>query len=151
MELAGEHWLLSDNINQQDDVTLRIRIGLSLESVYGTLALFKRIALIAFPVLLLLCTGLGLFIAGRALRPIDQIIAATKTVAKGDLSQRINLPPSRGEVGQLAQVMNSMLTQLEISFNREKRFASDASHELRTPVSVIWTYAEEKRKSPGLR
>ncbi len=142
VDIRGEHWLLKDGISSQDDMLLHIRIGLSLASVYDTLGLVRRITLIALPLLLLISAGLGMLIAGRSLRPIERIIRATQSVAKGDLSQRIDLPPSHDEVGQLAQMMNDMLEKLEVSFQREKRFASDASHELRTPVSVIWTHAE---------
>lgn len=74
--------------------------------------------------------------------PISKIIKTAQRIENGDLSERINDINSRDEVGQLASTFNSMLDKLEVSFNREKQFASDASHELRTPVAIMMAYSE---------
>ena len=60
-------------------------------------------------------------------------------ISAGDLSQRINVAEAESELGQLAAVLNSTFERLESAFAQQKQFASDAAHELRTPVSVILT------------
>ena len=63
-----------------------------------------------------------------------------------DLSRRINLPPGKDEFFQLADVFDKLLARLESAFETEKQFASDASHELRTPVSIIKSACETAEK-----
>ena len=87
-------------------------------------------------VLLLGLAG-GWWVATRAIRPIDDISATAMKIAGGDLSQRINAADTDSELGRLAAVLNSTFARLEAAFAHQARFTSDASHELRTPVSVI--------------
>jgi len=63
-------------------------------------------------------------------------------ISAGDLSQRINVAEAESELGQLAAVLNSTFARLEAAFAQQKQFASDAAHELRTPVSVILTQTQ---------
>lgn len=79
----------------------------------------------------------GWWVATRAIRPIEEISATAMKIADGDLSQRINASDTESELGRLAAVLNSTFARLEAAFAHQVRFTSDASHELRTPVSVI--------------
>jgi heavy metal sensor kinase len=92
-------------------------------------------------ILLLGLAGGWLFV-GRALRPISEISAAATKISAGDLSQRINSAEAQSELGQLAAVLNSTFARLETAFAQQKQFASDAAHELRTPVSVMLTQTQ---------
>jgi heavy metal sensor kinase len=85
--------------------------------------------------------GGGWFIS-RAIRPIEQISAAAVKISAGDLSQRINAAETESELGKLASVLNSTFARLDAAFAQQKQFASDAAHELRTPVSVILTQTQ---------
>ena len=85
--------------------------------------------------------GGGWFIA-RALRPVQHISTTAMKISAGDLSQRINLAEAESELGQLAAVLNSTFARLESAFAQQKQFASDAAHELRTPVTVILTQTQ---------
>jgi two-component system, OmpR family, sensor kinase len=76
------------------------------------------------------------------LRPIENISAAAVKISAGDLSQRINVAEAESELGKLAAVLNSTFARLESAFAQQKQFASDAAHELRTPVSVILTQTQ---------
>jgi len=79
----------------------------------------------------------GWWLASRAIRPVEDISATALKIAGGDLSQRINAADAESELGRLAAVLNSTFARLEAAFSHQSRFTSDASHELRTPVSVI--------------
>lgn len=85
--------------------------------------------------------GLGLaggwWVATRAIRPINDISATAAMIATGDLSHRINTADTENELGRLAAVLNSTFARLEAVFTQQQQFTADASHELRTPVSVI--------------
>ena len=84
----------------------------------------------------------GWWFVNRALRPISEISATAVKISAGDLSQRINTAEAESELGQLAAVLNSTFARLETAFAQQKQFASDAAHELRTPVSVILTQTQ---------
>jgi len=79
----------------------------------------------------------GWWLASGAIRPVEDISATALKIAGGDLSQRINAADTESELGRLAAVLNSTFARLEAAFAHQSRFTSDASHELRTPVSVI--------------
>lgn len=93
---------------------------------------------------LILLIGLagGWWFVSRALRPIENISAAAVKISAGDLSQRINVAEAESELGQLAAVLNSTFARLDAAFAQQKQFASDAAHELRTPVAVILTQTQ---------
>jgi len=93
-------------------------------------------------VILLFGLAGGWWFVGRALRPISEISSTAAKISAGDLSQRINTAEAESELGQLAAVLNSTFARLETAFAQQKQFASDAAHELRTPVTVILTQTQ---------
>jgi len=97
---------------------------------------------LAVPLALLLAVAGGLFLANRALGPIDRITRTAARIGAGDLSRRLALPASPDEVGRLSATFDAMLDRLEEAFARERRFTADASHELRTPLALLTSRAE---------
>jgi len=101
--------------------------------------------LFASIVTVLVAFSIGMIIARQALRPIEKVIDATKSIERGsDLSVRIAEPPVKDEIGTLVDTLNLMLSRLEKAYNEldeayraQRRFVSDASHELRTPLTTI--------------
>ena len=75
------------------------------------------------------------------LAPIRDITDMAATLSANNLSNRINIAGTKNELKDLATVINSMLDRIETSYNSQKQFVSDASHELRTPIAVIQGYA----------
>ena len=110
---------------------------------------------VALPLLLVLAAAGGYAVARRAFRPLDQMAATASAIQEGsDLSARIPVGKGDNEFTRLAGTFNQMLTRLEGSFQAEEQFASDASHELRTPVSVILgacEYGEKYDETPEER
>jgi len=111
-------------------------VGRPADVVISALSALRNTLLLAVPLTLLLSAGGGLFLIRRALRPVDTMIATTRTIEETDLSRRISVQ-SHDELGRLSQTLNSMLNRLEEAFARQRQFTDDASHELRTPLSVI--------------
>lgn len=101
--------------------------------------------LLAFliPGYLLLAAVSSYILAKRTLQPVHQITMAARSIKDGDLSGRINGVFSHDEVGELADTFNQMIGELEFAFKRERQFTSDASHELRTPMTVINACVED--------
>jgi signal transduction histidine kinase len=83
-----------------------------------------------------------LYIARRALTPLDRIAETAAGITVGNLSSRIEVPPTRDSLERLARTINQMLERLESSVNRIEQFSADASHELRTPLTLIRTTSE---------
>ena len=82
----------------------------------------------------------------RVLAPIRDITEMAQTLSAANLSNRINIAGTKNELRDLAVVINSMLDRIELSYNSQKQFVSDASHELRTPIAVIRGYADMLRR-----
>lgn len=102
-----------------------------------------RLSLISLPALLVFAVIGGYWIAGRALRPVAQITQAAAQISQGqDLEKRIGLGEGADELHRLAKVLDDMIGRLDEAFKAEQRFTSDASHELRTPMSVIMAQCE---------
>ena len=78
----------------------------------------------------------GLFLAGRALAPIDRMATAAEQITGSDLSGRMG-PQGSEELGRLAGAFDRMLERLDKAFQRERRFVADVSHELRTPLTAL--------------
>ena len=78
----------------------------------------------------------------RVLAPIHDIASMAETLSDSNLSNRINIAGTKNELKDLAVVINKMLDRIERSYNSQKQFVSDASHELRTPISVIRGYTD---------
>jgi Signal transduction histidine kinase len=82
----------------------------------------------------------GAFVSKRMLKPIDKITKAAQSIGVRDLNNRIEVTSSDDELSRLAMTFNEMIERLQKSFESQSKFVSDASHELRTPISVIQGY-----------
>ncbi|GAA4993032.1 hypothetical protein GCM10025792_47930 [Pseudonocardia tropica] len=94
------------------------------------------------PLLVLVAGGFTYLFAGRALRPVEDMRSRVAGMGDKDLSQRVDEPVARDEVGRLARTMNQMLGRIESSQATQRRFVADASHELRSPLATVSTGLE---------
>ena len=128
-----------------------VQVAQSMGDITDTLHRLMMALLLGGPLLVVLaCLG-GYYLAQRALAPIDAIARTARDISAEDLSLRLNLPPTKDEVGRLAATFDEMLARLEDAFHRERQFTADASHELRTPlaaVQAILSVIREKRRTP---
>lgn len=101
----------------------------------------------AMPLFILLATVGGYWIAKRAFRPLERMIQTADTISEAsDLSARMEIPEGNNEFTRLATTFDKMFARLEQSFEAEQQFTADASHELRTPTSVIKSACEYAKK-----
>lgn len=122
---------------------LWLRGFISEREVVNILYNVARISLWFIPIFAFLTLLGGYLLTRRSFVPIEKISDTAKDISEsGDLSRRIDLEPGEDELHQLAQTYNNMFAQLEKTFNAEKQFTSDASHELRTPMAVIKAQCE---------
>ena len=137
MEIGGELWrVYSQNVATGDKSGL-MQVGQELDPVMVTLSNLQAQLVVGLLLALLLAGVGGFFLAGRALRPIDQITQIARSITASDLGQRIHYQGPADEVGQLAQTFDTMLNRLQAAFDRERRFTGDAAHELRTPLTAL--------------
>jgi signal transduction histidine kinase len=99
---------------------------------------------------LLLTAGISYVVAGQILAPVRAIARAASRISESDLGVRVPVH-SRDELGELAQSFNGMLDRIEDAYNAQRRFVDDASHELRTPITVIRGHLELLEDDPDDR
>jgi len=109
---------------------------------------FLRGMLALVPGLFLIASAAGYWVSRRALRPVDRIAAAARSIGIRNISERVPVPGSNDELQRLAETCNAMLDRLESSVNQIKRFTADASHELRGPLTFTRTVAEVALREP---
>jgi heavy metal sensor kinase len=133
---------------QTDGQTYEIRAAVPTEPFDRALDNFRDIEKETVPLLVVLASLLGYWLSGRSLAPVKRIIDTAERIGVGSLSQRLEVPRPRDELRRLTEALNAMLERIETSFKRITQFTADASHDLRTPVTVIRTVAEVTLRKP---
>ena len=123
-------------------------------STLGDIALLDRRLIRAFlwalPGALGLAGVFGWITARNALRPVAAMADAAERIHPESLRQRVELPVAEDEIRRLAIVLNEMLQRLERGYEQATRFSADASHELKTPLTVMRASIERLLEEPGL-
>lgn len=131
-----------------DESGLRMVVGQDITQEISEMSrLTIQIALLGTGLWVLGLIG-GWVIAGYSIRPIKTISEAAVRISEGNLKERIPLEASGNELHELASVLNRTFGRLNEAFERQRQFTADASHELRTPVTVILSETQRMRKKP---
>jgi heavy metal sensor kinase len=108
-----------------------------LSVIDDALSRLRRAFFAGVPLILLLASAGGYFLARKSLSPIASMNLQTQHISAENLSSRLVVTNSRDELGRLAVTINDLLSRLETSFQEQRQFIADASHELRTPLAVL--------------
>ena len=112
-------------------------VAVAREGSEVVLETLQHILLITYPVILFILFFVARFIAGRSIKPINDIIDTSNRITRDNLTERIPLPHNKDELYILSDTINQLLDRIEKTIEREKSFTSYASHEFRTPLAVL--------------
>ncbi|NDI35848.1 sensor histidine kinase [Chengkuizengella sediminis] len=132
-------------IVQQNEVIGILLVATVIDDIYSYLNMFQWIYTISGIVLIGIAATIGLFMARKTLKPIENVILAANQIEKStDLDNRILYEGPNDEIGRLIHTINGMLSRIQViyaeleeAYRLQRRFVSDASHELRTPLTTI--------------
>ncbi len=119
-----------------------------LADVEAMLRRIRRLFLITIPLIIAAAAAGAFFLTRRSLRPVSAMAAQAAAIGASTLHERLPVA-TRDELGQLAGVLNDLLDRLERSFEQQRRFMTDASHELRTPTAIVRSEADVTLSRPS--
>ncbi|MBV8572754.1 MAG: HAMP domain-containing histidine kinase [Acidobacteriaceae bacterium] len=144
----GQHYLVVVTPAVIDGREWSIFLAAPLAETDYLLNRLRFLLLLLSPLVFALATLGGLWLSRRALKPVDDVTAAARSIGIENLSQRLAVPQTGDELQRLSETWNEMLSRLENAVTRISRFTADASHELRTPLAVIRSTAELALRRP---
>ncbi|MDQ4132542.1 MAG: HAMP domain-containing histidine kinase [Actinomycetota bacterium] len=136
--MAGPGTLVTPDGRPLGDVLQEYEADLRNDTLHAVLVQSS----IALGVMAVAAVGLGWMVAGRALRPLQDVTAAARRLSEANLHERLALQGPRDELKELADTFDGMLERLERAFESQRRFVANASHELRTPLTIQRTLVE---------
>jgi signal transduction histidine kinase len=119
-----------------------VLVARALLGVTETTTVVTHLLIVGLPVLLVVVAVTTWLTVGRALAPVEAIRREVDEISAAQLHRRVTQPKADDEIGRLAATMNRMLARLESARDSQRRFVSDASHELRSPITTIRQHAE---------
>jgi signal transduction histidine kinase len=146
--LPGSGYVTVSEDADVGDTEYVVRVAASLEDVEESTSALVPLLALGVPLLLLVVGGTTWAVVTRALSPVERIRREVETIGDDRLDGRVPVPRSRDEIHRLAITMNAMLERLEDSRLRQRRFVSDSSHELRSPLASLRQSAEVARTHP---
>ncbi|MCK8475664.1 sensor histidine kinase [Microbacterium aurugineum] len=135
-------------VSEELDGDQTLVLAVAIDDDAETLATVATMLAVAVPLLLLLVAVTTWLVVGRALRPVERIREEVDGITAERLHQRVPVPATADEIAALATTMNGMLDRLDAAATAQRRFVSDASHELRSPLATIRQHAELAQAHP---
>jgi heavy metal sensor kinase len=124
-------------------------IAQSLHDQDETLEQARHAFYLAIPLALLVASLGGYFLARKSLAPVITMGERAARIGASNLNERLPVNGSRNELSRLALIFNELLARLDLSFEQQRRFMADASHELRTPVAIVCGESEVALSQPA--
>lgn len=150
--IDGQEYFVYDSYVDMDITGLWIRGVISSDDHSGLMRTILILTLSIVPGLLLLAAGGGWLISWLSFRPMERMIGTANDISDGgDLSRRLALKRGPKELRRLGKVFDRMFERLEQSFTAESQFVSDASHELRTPITIILAQCDRSKRKDESR
>ncbi|MBI2842351.1 MAG: HAMP domain-containing protein [Armatimonadetes bacterium] len=132
----------------QEHIQHVVQVGTSLEANQHQLWKFSRILFLCGLAILTLVTAGGWWITGAALRPVRMMVGTAKRIGTTDTGDRLEVPDSRDELEELARTFNDMIDRLESASKQMRSFTAYASHQLRTPLTIMKGEIEVALRKP---
>jgi heavy metal sensor kinase len=140
--LANEQYRIAQKSAAINGQVFHISAAVPTEPFDQALDRFRLTEKGFLPLLVVLASLLGYWLSGRAMAPVNRIIESAEKIGVQDLAQRLEVPKAADELQRLTVTLNAMLERIESSVKRIRQFTANASHDLRTPLSLIRTHAE---------
>ena len=145
----GQPWRALERVISRDDLAapppidtnfhsaVRLTVSVSCGPAYRTLRQLELALLAAVAAILVFAAAVGRRVCRRALSPVRRMAASAQAITAADLRARLAVPTPPDELRELALKFNGLLARLEESFERQRNFTAEASHQLRTPLTVL--------------
>jgi heavy metal sensor kinase len=122
---------------ENKDLAYSVKIISQISPINSTMKDLKWLLLILLPITVVLAGFISTSIAKITLGQVDQMISTIRLITEKNMNIRIGLPDTRDEIKVLAESLNDMLSRLENSFESQKKFIEDVTHEIKTPLSIM--------------
>ncbi|BBE48889.1 MULTISPECIES: ATP-binding protein [Rhodococcus] len=145
----GDFWVTAQGATSPSG-PVTVVVGADREPVENVVSTVAILLTVVGPIVIALVAFATYRLVGAALSPVERIRSRVASISSRQLDERIPVPETRDEIARLAQTMNAMLERLQVGQRAQQRFVSDASHELRSPLSTITAALELASSRPDL-
>ena len=137
-----KYHILWSNFETADDSVFILEAAASVNDVFEDLNRLLYLFFIIIPVGMIITGFAAYFISRAAFKPITQMAETAQNISGENLDERLDLPKAKDEVRALGRTLNGMIERIDSAFKSQKRFVANASHEIKTPLTVIQTELE---------
>jgi heavy metal sensor kinase len=142
-------WRVTARSGRAEGYRYVVAVGAPLDEAIEQWRTLLKACLIGIPLALFFAVGGGLWLGRHGLRPLTSMAAEAQAITAKTLDRRLTVPPATRELQQLAASFNRVLDRLGSALSTQRRFMADASHELRTPISIMRTAADVTLSQPA--